>query len=68
MSAESIEERVAMLEAELTELKKKLSNDDVPWWKKWAGAFLNDPYFAKAAKYGREYRESLRPKSGKKRK
>ena len=67
MSAESIEKRVAALEAEVTALKRKLTEKNSPWWKKWAGAFLNDPYFAQAVKYGRRYRESLRPRARKKR-
>jgi hypothetical protein len=41
-------------------------NKSEPWWKQWAGAFLNDPYYEKAMKYGREYRESLRPRKKKK--
>ncbi|MBI3407896.1 MAG: hypothetical protein HY040_06015 [Planctomycetes bacterium] len=67
MSAETIEKRLAILEAEVSQLKQGLEKDAVPWWKKWAGAFRNDPYIEKAVKYGRRYRESLR-KPKKKRK
>jgi hypothetical protein len=69
MASGSIEERVAALEAEVSRLRQAvLPSPDKPWWKEWAGAFLNDPYYEKAMKYGRQYRESLRPKKRKKRK
>ena len=69
MANGSIEERVAALEAEVPRLKQAvLPRSNTPWWKEWAGAFLNDPYYEKAMKYGRQYRESLRPKKPKKRK
>ena len=32
-------------------------------WRSMAGVFENDPVFERAMKYGREYRQSLRPKS-----
>lgn len=68
MSAESLEQRVAALEQEVVRLKQRVERNEEPWWKKWVGAFANDPYFEKAMRYGRRYRESLRPKPRKKRK
>jgi hypothetical protein len=59
-----LESRVAALEEEVCRLKALLEKkvDDKPWWEKIAGSFLNDPYYEKAMRYGRQYRESLRPK------
>jgi hypothetical protein len=70
MAGGSLEERVAALEAELAQLKNQIVGRDnlKPGWQAMVGAFLNDPYFEKAMKYGRQYRESLRPKNKAKRK
>lgn len=67
MTAPSVEQRLATLEAEVARLRR-LVKDEGPWWKQWVGAFENDPYFERAMKYGRQYRESQRPKSTRKRK
>jgi hypothetical protein len=70
MSAiEKLEQRVAALEAEVAKLKEqngKNESDDRPWWEKIYGTFANDPYYEEAMRLGREYRESFRPKPGKK--
>lgn len=69
MASDSLEQRVAALEAELDRVKQLIGQRKmVPWWQLWAGAFRNDPYFEKAMKYGRQYRESLRPKADPKKK
>ena len=68
MSAETIERRLAALEAEVTELKKFVKKDEEPWWRKISGAFANDPVYEKAMKLGRKWRESTRPKQRKRRK
>ena len=69
MSAMSLEDRMAALEAEVNRLKRIIEEDrSIPGWKKMVGAFLNDPLFEKAMKYGRQYRESLRPKRATRRK
>ena len=52
-----IEERVAVLEAEVERLKSKLETG-VPWWERIAGAFANDPTYDVAMRLGREYRNS----------
>lgn len=68
MAAGSLEDRVAALEAEIAYLKNQIIERGVQksGWEAMVGAFLNDPYFEKAMKYGRQYRESLRPKKRKK--
>ena len=71
MARNNLEERLTTLEMEVARLKAKVEGQTalgVPWWKQWAGAFLNDPIYEKAMKYGRQYRESLRPNPSKKRK
>ena len=70
MASGSLEERVAALEVEIAQLKKQILERTNPkaGWQAMVGAFLNDPYFEKAMKLGRQYRESLRPKSKSKRK
>ena len=66
MGSTSLEDRVAALEEEVAELKKRLGGeqpgDGVPWWEKIAGTFANDEAYEEAMRLGREYRESLRPK------
>ena len=60
-----LEARVAVLEAKVEQLQRKLKAGDPdakPWWEDMVGAFADDPAFEKAMRLGREYRESLRPK------
>jgi hypothetical protein len=69
MASENLEQRVAALEAEVLHLKEIVEpQKQVPWYEEWFGAFLNDPLFERAMKYGRQYRESTRPKKKGKRK
>ena len=69
-SSSLLEQRVADLEAEVATLKRKLDNLDMttPWWEQIAGTFENDPIYDKAMQLGREYRQSLRPKTSPRRK
>jgi len=69
MAGRNLEERVAALEAQVAHLRDQILDQGVQktGWEAMVGAFLNDPYFEKAMKYGRQYRESLRPKKKKKR-
>lgn len=69
MANSELEKRLTALEAEVSQLKLLLQkNKPQKNWKVIIGAFLNDPYFEKAMKYGRQYRMSLRPKRLTKRK
>jgi hypothetical protein len=62
---EQLEERVALLEAEVARLKNKIGTESPPqpWWEKIAGAFAENPAYDEAMRLGREYRESLRAAS-----
>ena len=65
-----LEQHVADLEAEVATLKRKLANLDMttPWWEQIAGTFENELIYEKAMRLGREYRQSLRPKTSLRRK
>jgi hypothetical protein len=69
-SSSQLEQRVANLEAEVATLKRTLDKLDraTPWWEQIAGTFENDPIYEKAMQLGREYRQSLRPKTAPRRK
>ncbi len=65
MAAETLEERVSLLEAEVARLRDGLAEvmkEERPWWEHILGSFANDPLYDEAMRLGREYRESLRPK------
>lgn len=66
MAVAQIEQRVALLEAEVTLLKQKLEAVSKPataWWQAIYGTFADDALYEEAMRSGREYRESLRPKA-----
>ncbi len=70
MAVPEIESRVAVLEAKVEQLQRKLEAvvpDAKPWWEHIVGAFADDPAFEEAMRLGRKYRESLRPKPRSKR-
>ncbi|MFN4259178.1 MAG: hypothetical protein ACK4RK_07755 [Gemmataceae bacterium] len=71
MTKKSLEARVAALEAEMEQLKKNqppAPSVSDPWLETVWGAFANDPDFEEAMRLGREWRESFRPKSSKRKK
>ncbi len=69
MASSELEKRLTALEEEVFRLKLLVQkNQPAKNWKAIIGTFLNDPYYEKAMKYGRKYRESLRPKPRKNRK
>ena len=53
----TLEERVAVLEKELSELKKVLFEKD---WRKTVGMSTDDPDYDEMCRLGREYREQQR--------
>ncbi len=66
MTIAQIKQRLDSLENQMMALRARIDrphND----WKRFVGMFSNDPYFERAMRYGREYRESLRPKPVKRR-
>lgn len=66
MSAKELEKRIEVLEREVEELKRQLKKGkakEEPWYDRVAGMFANDPVFDEIVERGRQYRESLRPKS-----
>jgi hypothetical protein len=70
MASTTLAERVAALEAEVARLKSKIEAVDSPkpWWEQIAGTFQNDPIYDQAMWLGRQYRQSLQPKSPTRRK
>jgi hypothetical protein len=67
----TLEERVAILEAEITSIKNKVESPTAivkPWWEQITGTFADSPDYDKAMQLGKKYRESLRKTSTKSRK
>jgi hypothetical protein len=66
-STPTLEERVALLEAEVARLKRQHSDGSTepaspqPWWEQNLGQFKDSEEYDEAMRLGREYRESLRP-------
>ena len=59
---EVLEQRVAQLEQDVSQLKSNSSNHTGrPWWERVAGRFENDPAYDEIVRLGREYREAQRP-------
>ena len=57
MSQLTLEERVAVLERELTQVKSQLAAGGGEDWRSTFGAFANDPLFDEIVREGRAYRE-----------
>ena len=67
-----LEKQLVVLTDEVARLKEKVVNGkeaepETPWWEKHWGIFNDSPDYEKAMELGRQYRESLRPKTRKKR-
>lgn len=61
MATQSLEERVTSLEAEVQELRGRISKENAqPWWRGIIGIYKDDSDFEEALRLGREYRVSLR--------
>ena len=69
MSTQTLEERLAAVEAELQQLKREKEQtkeqdgdaEEPRGWKRIVGIFADDPEFEEAVKAGKEWRESFRP-------
>ena len=58
----TLEERVALLERDVLQLKQQLSKPAaIPWWEQISGVFANTPAFDEVVELGRRYRESQHP-------
>ncbi|QDV35089.1 hypothetical protein [Tautonia plasticadhaerens] len=70
MARSDLEARLTKLEAEVHYLKTAVDRESTPVkdWRAIVGTFADDPMFEEAIQLGREYRESLRPKSSSRRK
>jgi hypothetical protein len=69
MTLKELETRLAALEKAVAELQTNAvtqGNHSEPWWRTQAGRFAADPGFEELARLGRDYRESLHPGRGKK--
>lgn len=61
MTNQELENRIAVLEAEVALLKNKVekkSDTKKRWWEEIAGTFADDPAYDEAMRLGREYRLS----------
>ena len=61
MSSQTVEERLAALEAEILLLKRQSGTSiapQLPWWELRWGAFKDDPLYDEAMRLGAEYRKS----------
>src|SRR5438046_2951787 len=61
VATDSIEERLAALEADVARLKQERfspEETDVPWWERRFGAFKDDPAYDEAMRLGEVYRQS----------
>ena len=62
MATSTLEERVALLEQEVVQLRRQIhSSTVVPWWEQISGVFAGIPAFDEAVDLGRRYREAQHP-------
>ena len=62
MATTTLEERVALLEQEVVQLRRQIQPlAVVPWWEQISGAFAGIPAFDEAVDLSRQYREAQCP-------
>jgi len=62
MATSTLEERIALLEQEVVQLKRHIPpSASVPWWEQISGVFAEVTAFDEAVDLGRQYREAQRP-------
>ena len=63
MSLNELAKRVAELEKQLAEVKRKVEGDPqpLPWWMTGTGRHANDPVFDEIIMLGKQYRDSDHP-------
>lgn len=62
MATSTLEERVALLEQEVGQLRQQIHPSAVvPWWEQISAVFADIPAFDEAVDFGRRYREVQRP-------
>jgi len=62
MATTTLEERVALLERDVLQLKRQLNQPAAPpWWEHIRGMFADTPAFDEAVDLGRQYRAAQRP-------
>ena len=66
MTGQTIEDRLAVVEREVAELKRRLPAEQLPadWVDAMSGAFADDPEFDEVVRLGREMREADRMEYG----
>ena len=66
MTATTLQERLAILERDMHEVKSVLQLVDEtqqPWWERLAGTFKDAPLFDEITEAGQAYRRSLTPQA-----
>lgn len=66
MTMAEMQKRLEALELQVSRLTRRRERSDRPWWRELRGAWAGDPIFEEAMELGRQYRESLRPKTKRK--
>jgi len=68
MTNAQIQQQLHSLRREIDDLRARIERPaPAEDWNSNVGIFANDPLFEKAVRYGKQYRESLRPKPNKRR-
>ncbi len=62
MTLEQLEKRVERLEKLISDQTLPVPRRSAKWWLDNAGAFTSDPGYDQIVRFGRKYRQSLKPK------